>query len=107
MDALISLYDNALIYYPNVFLAAIFLFSFLIVIFLIQTIIYVSTFRFSIRIKSYNYPKKFPKISISNYPIIVMEKFIIQSIRFLEKTEMRTEKLIKKIGKEILIDEKD
>lgn len=103
MELLISLYDKTLIYYPNLFFAAFFLLIFLILIFIFQTISYILMLDQVKKIKSYRYHPNSFKTNISNYPIIVTEKFIDKGIYWLNKIEVLTEKVIKKIGKEILI----
>lgn len=106
MNFVISTYDNLLIFYPNVFFAALFLLVFLIGIFLLQTITYVSTLGFIEEVKSYGYLLKPRKVNMGNYPIIMTEKLIYKGVCWLRRIEIWTVKIIKRIGKEILIDEK-
>jgi len=107
MEFLIIFHDNALIYYPNVFFAALFLLLSLIVIFALQVIMCVSELGLVSKIKNHKYGLGPQKVNIINDPIIVKEKLISGGIYWLEKIEVKIEKLIKKIGKEILIDEKN
>jgi len=106
MDILISFYDTVLIYYPNLFFAALFLLLFPFIFFILQGSTYIVRSEQLRKIKNYKSHLKPRKITISNYPIIVTGRLIHKGIRGLEIIETRTEKLIKKIGKEILIDEK-
>jgi len=135
MELLISFYDNALIYYPNVFFAALFLFGILITILTIKGIIYlsreikkiVSSIKndinkisvSQIRIKKLKIDKN---LSLAN--IIIIRKLLIKKlvksfkdvlkiikIIFIrintgfEYLQLKIEKIFKKIEKEIFIEE--
>lgn len=128
MEFLISLYDNSLIYFPNVFFAALFLLSILVTVLTIKGIIYlnrelrkivkkikrdVGKIRINqIRIKkikidknlsSANFIKKFIKSFKSVFKIIKI--IFIKINATLQYLEMKTEKIFKKMGKEIFIEE--
>lgn len=107
MDVIISFYDTVLIYYPNLFFAALFLLLFLFILLILQARKYIDVSGQLKKIKSYRYDLKPHKLSISDYPIILMERLIHKVIRGIGIIEIRTEELVKKIGKEILLDEKN
>ena len=135
MDYLISLYDNALIYYPNVFFAALFfiivlgIVSISIGIILIGKKIKVILKQIRNNLKQIKRIKIKEKKKISFAPIVrvffekkrtslvcIIGFLIIFFGRAIKVTfirintalgyiESQTEKIIKKIGKEVLIDE--
>lgn len=124
MDLLISLYDNTLIYYPNVFFAILFFISILGIILVSIGIIALwkevrrvikemkSSLKQVKRIKKEE-RKRTPFVQIVNVFFARNRIFFLQVIRvifirmntLLMRVESRTEKIIKKIGKEILIEE--
>ena len=134
MDFLISLYDNSLLYYPNVFFATLFLFGILVLILILKGIIYtikelkkivrdikndIGNIRISqIRIKKIKIDKN---LSLASFFIkeFLIKKFIksfkgalkiikIIVIRInasLQYLQLKIEKIFKKIEKEIFIEE--
>ena len=117
MKELISLYDNALIYYPNVFFPIIFSLSILGIISVsIEIIVFSRKIRRvveEIRSNLNNKKKKASFVSITRvflkrkkiFFIQITKVFFIQINTLLVWLESQTEKIIKKIGKEILIEE--
>ncbi len=135
MEILISFYDNALIYYPNVFFLAVFFFSILGVIAMGIGIIVLwkktrkviqeinSNLKQIKRIRI-NEGKKIPFAQIIRdffqrksislvYFIRALTIFFVNMIRIffisintgLEYIESQTERIVKRIGKEVLIEE--
>lgn len=131
MDQLISLYDNALIYYPNVFFSVLFSLSILGIILVSIRIIVLG--RKIIRVaKELKRNLKNRKKKTSFIPIIIVflrreKAFFIQIIivflkrkkiffihiakiylirvnKLLVRLELQIEKIVKRVGKEILID---
>lgn len=107
MDLLVYLYDNSLIYYPNLFFVALFLLFFLAAILFLSLIPYLKALSSIGRIKKYRYHAKYPKINIKNVAAILGKNIITNGYKWIEFTELKIEKIIKKIAKEILIDEKN
>ena len=132
MEILIFFYDNALIYYPNVFFAVLFFISILgIILVCIGTIALwgkvgrvieeIKNDLKQIKIKERNKISFFPMLRVFFerkkifffYNLRVLTVFLIRVVRIifirintaLEHIEARTERIIKKIGKEVLIDE--
>ncbi|MDO8659057.1 MAG: hypothetical protein Q7K54_00475 [Candidatus Parcubacteria bacterium] len=123
MMEFISLYDNALIYYPNIFFPTLFFLSILGIIFLSIEIIVISkkVRRFTEEIKRnlYNKKKKASFVSITRFFlkrkkiffvyiiffIYITKVFFIRMNTQLVRFELQIEKIVKKIGKEILIEE--
>lgn len=103
MEFLISFYDNTLIYYPNIFFVGSFFISILGVILVSIGII---VFGKKIR-RSFFERKKISFVYIIRLlitPLIYMIGFTINRINLaLGYIESQTERIIKKIGKEILI----
>lgn len=124
MKELISLYDNALIYYPNVFFPALFFLSILGIILLSIGIIVISkkVRRFTEEIKRNlnNKKKKASSISITKallkrkkifliyfiFFIHIIKIFLIQINALLVWLELQITKIVKKVGKEILVEDK-
>ncbi len=124
MEELISLYDNALIYYPNIFFPALFFLSILGIIFISIEIIVLSkkVRRFIEEIKSNlnNKKKKASSISITKallkrkkifliyfiFFIHIIKVFLIQINTLLVWLELQIKKIIKKVEKEVLIENK-
>ncbi len=121
MEFLISFYDNALIYYPNVFFAVLFFISILgIILVSIGIIVFGKKIRRvieeikndlkQIKIKE---RKKISfahmvRVFLARNRIFFLQVIIVIFIRIntaLGHIESRTERIIKKIGKEILIEE--
>ena len=132
MEFLISLYDNALIYYPNVFFAVLFFISILVIILVCIGIIVlwkkigrvieeIKNDLKQIKIKERNRISFVPKLRVfferkkisSFYTVRVSTVFLIRVVRvtfirvntILGYIESQAERIIKKIGKEILIEE--
>ena len=132
MEILISFYDNALIYYPNVFFAVLFFISILVIILVCIGIIVlwekigrvieeIKNDLKQIKIKERNRISFVPMLRVfferkkisSFYTVRVSTVFLIRVVRVtfirvnttLGYIESQTEKIIKKIGKEILIEE--
>lgn len=115
MNAVISLYDNFLIYYPNVFFPAISVVGILALIFIIKFILQLGK-KVRIIFKEINNDLGQKRIKIKKKSLI---KFILNFLRFIVKIlviiftsinrfltylELQLKKIVKKIGKEILID---
>ena len=132
MEILISFYDNALIYYPNVFFAVLFFISILVIILVCIGIIVlwkkigrviekIKNDLKQIKIKERNRISFVPIIRVfferkkisSFYAVRVSTVFLIRVVRvtfirvntILGYIESQAERIIKKIGKEILIEE--
>lgn len=135
MEFLISFYDNALIYYPNAFFPVLFLISILGIILISIGIIFVwkkirkiieeiksnlkkikrikreerNRISFAQIIRVFFERKKTSLVSILGFLIIFFSRIIkiafIRTNAALEYIESQTEKIIKKIGEEILIKE--
>lgn len=123
MNLLIDLYDNALIYYPNAFFLIVFIVSILGLIFLIKSIIILNG-KIKKVIKEVNYELrqiKIKKIKSRKIRIIKFSptktifnflKFVVKIVKiilafvniFFKYLEQQILKLVRKIGKEILID---
>lgn len=108
MKLLIDLYDNALIYYPNVFFIILFFLSILGIIFVSVGIIALSK-----EVKRVAEERK--KISFVQIISVFFERNTIFFLRIMIATfirinrvlgyiESQTKKIFKKIGKEILIE---
>jgi hypothetical protein len=116
MEFLISSYDNALIYYPNIFFPVLFLLCVLGAVFLIMVIISISKeFRkIAKEIKSNlskvrtNYRSNF-LLSIQTINFSFYTKFIVKLFlginKLLRHFQAKIEKILRRIGKEILIDD--
>lgn len=133
MELLISLYDNSLIYYPNVFFATLFLIGILAILLTIKGTIYlkrelkkiiigiekdinkiqvskirINTLRIGKNLSSANVIKKFlaKKLikSFRNVLRFIKNIFIWINVG-LEYLQLKIEKIFKKIGKEIFIEE--
>lgn len=124
MEFLISLYDNALIYYPNVFFAMLFFIGILGIILVSIGIIALwkevrrvikemkSSLKQVKRIKKEE-RKRTPFVQIINVFFARNRIFFLQAVRvifikinaILVRAESQIEKIIKKIGEEILIRE--
>lgn len=111
MNELISLYNNSLIYFPNIFFLLLLILGTTAVFFLKKVSIlvkekaavYVKKFKESV--KQIHINKK-PRIKIGlSIKRIIKNILIIISLIFLY-IELKTDKIIKKIEKEILINEK-
>ena len=132
MEILISFYDNALIYYPNVFFAVLFFISILVIILVCIGIIVLwkKIGRVIEEIKNdlkQIKRKEIKKISLAQmtrvfferkkisffYTVRISTVFLIRVVRvtfirvntILGYIESQAERIIKKIGKEILIEE--
>lgn len=124
MEELISLYDNALIYYPNVFFPVLFSLSILGIIFVsIEIIVLGKKIRRvteEIKRNLNNKKKKVSSISITKallkrkkifliyfmFFIHIIKVFLIQINTLLVWLELQIKKIVKKVGKEILIENK-
>ena len=132
MEFLISFYDNALIYYPNVFFAVLFFISILVIILVcIGIIVLWKKIRRVVEeikndLKQIGRKEK-KRISFARMASVFFERkkiFFVYIVRALivflanmtriafirintalEYIETRTERIIEKIGKEVLIDE--
>lgn len=122
MMELISLYDDALIYYPNIFFPALLFLSVLGIIFLVLELIVISRkirrFTEEIKINLHNKKKKTFSVSITEiflkrrkivfvyviFFIYIIKIFLIRINTLSVQFELQIKKIIKKIGKEILID---
>lgn len=116
MELLISFYDNFLIYHPNIFFPSLFLLCVLGVVFLIMGIISIrkGLKKIAKEVKSNlskvgtNNRRKFPlsiqTINISFYTKFIANLFVGIS-QLLRYTQSKIEKILKRIGKEILIDD--
>ena len=114
MELLISFYDNSLIYYPNIFFPALFLLCVLGVVFLIKRVIYINKeFRKIVKeIKSNlskvgtNNRSKFLTRSVNiSFYIKFIGNLFIGINKLLKYFLLKIESVLKRIGKEILIDE--
>ena len=116
MEELISLYDNALIYHPNVFLPVLFFLSILGIIFVsIGIIVFGRKVRRVAREVENNLKNKKRKTSfVKNIIVFLIRKkifftrikkiFFTQTNTVLIRLNLQIEKIVKKVGKEILID---
>lgn len=123
MKELISLYDNALIYYPNVFFPVLFSLSILGIIFVSIEIIVLSRKirRVVEEIKS-NLNNKKKKVSFVSITRVFLKRkkiffihirkvylftkaYLIRTNTLLARLELQIKKIVKKIGKEIIIEE--
>lgn len=117
MRLLIDLYDNSLIYYPNIFLPLLFLLSILGIILLIGLIVLLNkeSKQIAIEIKinlSKIKIKKRERIKIPTaklttnifYLVKFARNFIVKINNILKYFKLQTEKTITKIRKEVLID---
>lgn len=117
MNFLIDLYDNSLIYHPNIFFPLFLLFSVLGTILLIETSFFLiresikvakeirvtlSKIKIKKRIRIKISTPKFPKLSF-HIGLDVWD-FIIKAKNIFKSLNSQTEKIITKIKKEILID---
>lgn len=100
MELLIYFYDNLLIYYPNIF----FIITFLLFISLIFLTIKIIRVILREGIKGFGKIRLQP-IRISNFPLAVVLKFIEKICKLLRYLQIKIEMILKKIGKEIFIDE--
>lgn len=123
MELLISFYDNTLIYYPNVFFPVLFSLSILGIIIVSIEIIFlgkkIRRVTEEIKRNLNNKKKKVSSISITKallkrkkifliyfiFFIHVIKVFFIRTNTVLGYIELQAERIIKKIGKEILIKE--
>ncbi len=109
MNFLIELYDNSLIYYPNVFFPLLFLSGILGIILMIKGTIFLNR-KFTkivkkIKIKSRRMKISTPKLTISIFYLVKFAWIFIAKVNnVLSYFELRIEKIIAKIKKEILID---
>ncbi|QQG40378.1 MAG: hypothetical protein HYV37_02290 [Candidatus Levyibacteriota bacterium] len=92
MEELISLYDNVLIYYPNVFLLVLFFLS-------ILGIIKVRRVVEEAKRELNNKKKKSSFVSIARV-------FLIRINTLLARHEIQIKKIVKKVGKQVLIENK-
>lgn len=124
MKELISLYDNALIYYPNVFFPVLFSLSILGIIFVSIEIIVlgkkIKRITEEIKRNLNNKKKKVFSISITKallkrekifltyfiFFIHIIKVFFIQINTLLVWLELQITKIVKKVGKEVLIENK-
>lgn len=111
MNELISLYNNSLIYFPNIFFPLL-LISTIIAIFFLTKVGILAEEKIAIYViklkkifKQIYINKKPTKKTGSSIKRIIKDILIISKLIFLH-IEVKTDKIIKKIGKEILIDEK-
>lgn len=116
MKELISLYDNALIYYPNVFFPVLFSLSILGIISVSIKIIVLSRkirrVVEEIRSNLNNKKKKASFVPITRvflkrkkiFFIQITKVFLIRTNMLLVRLELQIEKIAKRIGKEVLID---
>lgn len=124
MNSLIDLYDNALIYYPNIFLSLLGIFTILGLFFLLRVLFAfkkefkrvvseINTDLRRIKIKGIK-TKKMPQIKFSLTDIfLILLKFIFKFIitivslinNFLTYIELQTKKIARKIGEEILTED--
>lgn len=111
MNELISLYNNSLIYFPNIFFLLLLILGIIAIFFLSEVsilakekaVIYVKKLKQNV--KQIHINKK-PRIKTGlSIKRIIKNILIIISLIFLY-IEIKTDKIIKKIEKEILIDEK-
>ena len=124
MSSLIDLYDNALIYYPNIFFTLLSIFT-IFGLFLLLKVLFAFKKEFKrvvseinkdlrrIKIKGIK-TKKIPQVEFSLTDIfLILLKFIFKFTIaivsliniFLTYIELQTKKIARKIGKEILIGE--
>lgn len=124
MKELISLYDNTLIYYPNVFFPVLFSLSILGIIFVSIEIIAlgkkIKRITEEIKRNLNNKKKKVSSISITKallkrekifltyfiFFIHIIKVFFIQINTLLVWFELQITKIVKKVGKEVLIENK-
>ncbi len=111
MNELINLYNNSLIYFPNIFFllllilgtTAIFFLTIVSILAKEKAVIYINKLKKNI--KQIHINKKPRMKKGSSIKRIVKNIFIIINLIFLY-IELKTDKIIKKIEKKILIDEK-
>ncbi len=100
MELLISFYDDFLIYYPNIF----FIFSFLICILFIILAFKITRYILKKDIRSFG-KMQLQSIKIINFPIVPLLRFFEKINKILEYLKIKVEIILKRIGREILIDE--
>ena len=108
MKELISLYDNFLIYHPNYFFSALFLLGFLVILILISSI-------GSLKIKQRTNKFRKARIKLSPIKINLTNVLTILAItvsvvfrkiyKSIEHVELKTERILKKIQKAVLIED--
>lgn len=124
MELLISFYDNALIYYPNVFFPVLFSLSILGIIFVSTGIIVlckkIRRVAEEIKINLHNKKKKVPSVSITRiflkrkkiffayiiFFVYIAKVFFTRINTLLARFELQIKKIVKKVGKEILVEDK-
>lgn len=117
MELLIVLYDNALIYYPNIFLPAIILVGALTLLLVLKFIVIFSKIIIIIFKELISDAGQLRKIkhNVKFSPtdrIITLLKLLIEHIRkslssmnvFAKYLEQKIRELVKRIGKEVLVD---
>ncbi len=117
MNLLIDLYDNSLIYHPNIFFPVLFLLSILGLILLIAGAIFLnSEFKkiakeIKVNLKKIKIQKRerikiyTPKLTINIfYSIKFTWNFIVKIHKILRRFQLSVGKIIMKIKKEVLID---
>jgi hypothetical protein len=120
MAYIISFYDNSLLYYPNLFFVVLFIIGIIgitlisigMVVFRKKAIIIIEGVRSNLkqtrRIRN-NERKKISPAYIIEYATVsfirIIKVIFIRVNRVLECVEFQVERIIKRIGKEILLDE--
>jgi hypothetical protein len=113
MELLISFYDNALIYYPNIFFAALFFVSFLGIIVLWRKVKrIIEEIKSNLKQIKKEKSKKMHigqiiRIFIAGNRILFLQVAIaiyVRTNKAFVHVESQVEKIIKKIGREILIE---
>lgn len=124
MELLISFYDNALIYYPNVFFPVLFCLSILGIIFVgIEIIVLSKKIRRVTEEIKRNLNNKRKKVSFVSIARVFLKRkkvffilftkvylftkaYLIRTNTLLVRLELQIRKIVKKIGKEVLIENK-
>ncbi len=116
MDELISLYDNALIHYPNVFFPLLLFLGILVIISVsIEVIVLSRKVRRVVEEIKNNLNNKKKKASFVLIIIVFLKRnkilfiqptkaFLIRTNALLVRLTSQIEKIVKKVGKEVLID---
>jgi len=102
MNQLIIAYDNILIYYPNVFFTLLLLISFLLATYLFKSLISIFDKKKLRKLWKLNYKPK--SKNLRRFPLFVLVGFLEAINKTLDYFQCKIEKILKKIGKEILLE---